>query len=211
MLQVAVYRAADIREHQHRAADGLEQIEVWTQTGELRARIPGEQLRQVPPRYARQPEPAECSGKLACVARKFMPELHALEADLAGLGEAGLKLRLCAQLAHIVVGPDDGIRAQTNTHGSVITGAQLPGKRVALASRSDFCTIRDLGHRYVPPVSARGGAAGWVGVDDQDGRTIGLARRGERACELRDARHLARHGPEAARVRDEIQPVPRGV
>src|SRR6266480_5923833 len=116
MLQVAVYRAADIREHQHRAADGLEQIEVWTQAGELRARIPGEQLRRVPPRYARQPESAEGRRKLARVARKFMPELHALEADLAGLGEAGLKLRLCAQRAHVVVGPDDGIgRSEEHT------------------------------------------------------------------------------------------------
>src|SRR5438874_6451948 len=191
MLQVAVYRAADFREHQHGAADGLEQIEVWTQAAELRARIPGEQLRRVPPRYARQPESAEGRRKLARVARKFMPELHALEADLAGLGEAGLKLRLCAQLAHVVVGPDDGIGAQTNTHGSVIVRAQLPGKRVALASRSDFCTIRDLGHRYVPPVSARCGAASRVGVDEQDARTIGLASRRGRACELLYARHFA--------------------
>src|SRR2546430_11822867 len=135
MLQVAVYRAADIREHQHRAADGLEQIEVWTQAAELRARIPGEQLRRVPPRYARQPESAEGRGKLARVARKFMPELHALEADLASLGEAGLKLRLCAQLTHVVVGPDDGIGAQTNTHGSVIVPCAVAGRR---------CSAREL-------------------------------------------------------------------
>src|SRR5882762_8711295 len=82
MLQVAVYRAADIREHQHRAADALEEIEVWTQAGELRTRISGEQLRRVPPRYARQPESAQYRRKLARVPRKLVPELHALEADL---------------------------------------------------------------------------------------------------------------------------------
>src|SRR5882762_11574421 len=100
MLQVAVYRAADIREHQHRAAERLEEIEVWTQAGNLRTRISGEQLRRVPPRYARQPESAQYRRKLARVPRKLVPELHALEADLASLGEAGLQRRLCAQLLH---------------------------------------------------------------------------------------------------------------
>src|SRR6267154_1281833 len=181
MLQVAVYRAADIREHQHRAADAFQEIEVWTQASELRTRISGEQLRRVPPRYARQPESAQYRRKLARVPRKLVPELHALEADLASLGQAGLERGLCAQLLHIVVGPDDGIRTQTNTHGSVITAAQSTSQGVALASRSDFGALRDLGHGHVPPVSARCGAAGRVGFDDQDTRTIRLARHGERA------------------------------
>src|SRR3977135_2170410 len=163
MLQVAVYRAADIREHQHRAADALGEIEMWTQAGKLRTRISGEQLRRVPPRYARQPESGQYRRKLARVPRKLVAELHALEADGVNLGEAGLQGRLGAQLLHIVVGPDDGIRAQTNTHGSVITAAQSTSQGVALASRSDFGALRDLGHGHVPPVSARCGAAGRVG------------------------------------------------
>src|ERR1700719_4359643 len=96
--------------------------------------------------------------------------------DLASLGQAGLKRRLCAQLPHIVVGPDDGIRAQTNAHGSVIIRPQLTSGSVPLASRSDFCTIGDLRHRYVPPMPSRCGTGGGVGFDDEHRRTIGLAR-----------------------------------
>src|SRR6202035_1928875 len=150
---------------------------MWTQAADFSTCIPGEQLRRVPPRYACQSESVEGRRKLARVPRKFMPKLHALEADLTGLGEAGLQRRLCAQLPHIVVGPDDGIRAQTNAHGSVIIRPPLTSGSVPLASRSDFCTIGDLRHRYVPPMPSRCGTGGGVGFDDEHRRTIGLARR----------------------------------
>src|SRR3984893_15693077 len=154
---------------------------MWTQAADFSTCIPGEQLRRVPPRYACQSESVEGRRKLARVPRKFMPRLHALEADLTGLGEAGLQRRLCAQLPHIVVGPDDGIRAQTNAHGSVIIRPQLTSNSVALATGSDCSTIRDLRHQNGPPMPSRCGARSGVGLDDEDRRTVGLARRGQGA------------------------------
>src|SRR5260370_40661073 len=128
---------------------------MWTQVRDFRTCISGEKLRRVPPRYACQPVSVECRRKLDRIPREFMPKLHALKADVASLGQAGLKRRLCAELPHIVVGPDDGIRAQANAPGSVLIRPQLSSDSVLLASRADFATIRDLRHRNVPPMPPR--------------------------------------------------------
>src|ERR1700683_3708812 len=134
-----------------------------------------------------------------------MPDSHPPKADLTSLAEAGLERRVAAELAHIVVRPDDGVGAQTNVHGSVFIQAPLTSERVALASRSDLLALRDLRHRHVPPVPARLGTGGRIGFDDEHAGARGLARRGEGVGKFRDARRLAYESPEAARVRDEVE------
>src|SRR5579862_3779238 len=125
---VAMHRAADLGEHQHWAAECLEQLEMRTQVLELGARIPLEQLRRVPARDAGEPETGENRFQNERIARKFVSELHSLESNLACLREAGLERGFTPELAHIIVRPDDGVRTQTNTHVA-------PASRISRISR----------------------------------------------------------------------------
>jgi hypothetical protein len=90
-LEISMDRPADIREDQHAAAEGLEKLEMRSQARKLGARIPCQQLSGVPTRYAGQSEALEDGCQLARIARELVSELHALEADLARLREAGLE------------------------------------------------------------------------------------------------------------------------
>src|SRR5262249_11221434 len=116
LLAIGVHRAAHLGEHQYGAADGLEEIEVRAQVRELGSCIAPQQGGGVPAGNTCEAEAPEHGGEFARAAGKFVPELHALEADLPRLLETGLERDVRAELAHVVVGPDDGIRAEAEGH-----------------------------------------------------------------------------------------------
>src|SRR5579862_3950009 len=228
-MAVAMYRAADFGEHQHRAAECLEQLEVRTQVLELGARIPLEQLRRVPARDAGEPETRENRFQNEWIARKFVSELHSLESDLARLGEADLERGVAPELAHIIVRPDDGVRPQTNTHLAPASRIwRIPpisqisrislfrptlrfGSSIAFACFTYLRTLGDLGHGYIPPVSAGARRGARISLDEEHRGTIRAASLGECAFELRhpgDARGVRAEG---ARMGHEIDVAPGAV
>src|SRR5256884_8320825 len=83
--EVAVDGAAHLGEDEHRACRGLEEIEVGTKARELGGGVSLEKPRRVPPRNAREPEPAEYRRELKGVPRELVSQLDALEADLTRL------------------------------------------------------------------------------------------------------------------------------
>src|SRR4029077_17545864 len=86
------------------------------QLRELRSCIARQQGGGVPAGNAGEAEAIEHGGELARAARKFVPELHTFEADLPRLLETGLEPDVRAELAQVIVGPDDGIRAEADGH-----------------------------------------------------------------------------------------------
>lgn len=77
-----------------------------------------QKLRRIPAGDAGHTEGRERSLQGLRLARKFVAQLHALEARLARLGQAGLERCLAANLLQIIVRPADGVRSDTDRHSS---------------------------------------------------------------------------------------------
>src|SRR5262245_25617183 len=82
----------------------------------------------------------------------------------------------------------------------------LPVSRrlVRVARGLNLWPSRDLGDRDVPPGPATREWSPGIDLDDHDGGAIGPARLLERALEVGDRLHLLGVGPEAPRVRGEV-------
>src|SRR6266581_5791130 len=123
-----------------------------TQEVNFRTRISVQQSGRIPAGDTRQIKSSQCLCESGRLARKFVPELHALKADPASLGKTSLQRSLSAELAQIVVRPDDGVRTDSNGHSSLILTCQRTRCDIPLARRSNLGTFRNRGHRNVPPV-----------------------------------------------------------
>ena len=81
---------------------------------ELLARRALEQFGRIPAADEDQAELGELGLQRGAVVRHLVALLHALDAGLPGLGEAGLERRVAADLLQIVVGPADRVGADAN-------------------------------------------------------------------------------------------------
>ena len=188
-------------EDEHVGAQRLEQFEMRAQRLHLLVRrrgsaaLPNTSPTRRPGRRARAPA-FSASGSRGNLWPSSMPSKPAC----LGLGQAGFERRLAAELAHVVIRPADGVRADPDRHvrlprlfSSVTHALQRERILVALARRVHLRARRDFRHRDVPPVAAGIGGRQRIGVDD-DRRSCG------RPCARSSARFQARRGRRPSRA-----------
>ena len=116
-------------EHQHRAAQRLQQVEMRAQRRQFGGGVAPEQLAGIPARHEAEPEARQhllqgrrLRGNLCPISMPWKPTL------LASF-EAGLKRNVGSQLLHVVVRPADGIGADADGHLDFLLTRSPPAGR----------------------------------------------------------------------------------
>ena len=122
------------------------------------------------PRYAARDRSRRAPLVSAAASRgNLWPSSMPSKPMRARLLEAGLERRVGAELAHVVVRPDDGVRAQADAHGSIIVRRARRRARVRSARarrrprRAADTSGTGTSHQAPPAVVL---AAGSVSIDD---------------------------------------------
>ena len=160
------------------------------------------------PETQASPKGASASFRALRLARELVAEFHALEPGLLRLGQAGFERRLAAEFAQVVVRPADGIGPDPDRHRllplslsiSLRPAAARAPPHIARAPPSTSLARRHFRHRDVPPMPAGIGRRHGIGVDDDDGRAVGLAGFLERVFERRRCRRPSRRRAETRRM-----------